>query len=217
MGTFSGTSRKYGDRAVQREGRIDGRLGIPAWEAETLPPFLVEVWQAGNAGIGDLLRKWKRVDAKLHAAWASRFAALTNASNEVTGRSSGLADAERRFSEERSVAPPPTDSRGAWYVVACLVMGLAELPFNEIAFRAAGESEAMTLTITAALAFAVVLGAHWLGIMVRRRQRLAATVLGVAVLAVIGGVAAFRCAHMASQAQSAAAVSNDDGGDFDAR
>lgn len=193
-------ARKYTDKRVDQEGLLDGKCdpSIPPWDAEELPPALREVWQAGNVSIQHIHERWNAADTGLQAAWASAFKSFVHAARAVVLPAQTLARAEGRYEEERQGKAPPTDRRFVWYGAACVALAAAEVPFNEIVFREAGESEILTLVFTVALAGSVIGGAHWAGVMLRRRLPRAAALIASVSLATMGSIAYFRAVHMAS-------------------
>ena len=209
---------KYSDRNVERVGRKDGRLNppIPPWDAAVLPPFLWELVQAGDSDIQLLKQGWSGEDKDLLPEWQVKAHGDARAQTEADRSETALGLAEEAYKEAHGGDPLPTDRRFALYRFANAALALAEIPFNAIVFRSVGESEAMTLVFTAALAISVIGCAHFLGVYLRRlrdrtgkiiRKHAAFAALLVAIpLGVIGSIAWFRAEYLANPKEAVLAA-----------
>lgn len=201
-------SSKYTDRKVERQGREDGRLSppIPHWEADDLPPYLKEIWQAGDAAVQHILEAWKRLDQVLHAKWQAAFLAVVHAGQTLPILKQALSDSEAAYELRHQRKAPSSDMRFTSYGIACVLFAVCEVPFNEIVFRSAGESELLTLVFTVGLAGAVVFCAHWVGVTARSRQIWASLLYAIVGLAAISGVSWLRALHLSGSNHEVAAT-----------
>lgn len=168
--------RRLRDRArARRDGKRDGRLGIPTREEVVHPPALLQIAQRADEAVAELARLWANHDARLHRRAGTTKRELRSAEQDVDAASAAAANAEKRREQvdarwdgfAASASPEGVRISSRMYAVAVVTILIAEFPLNAIAFRLFGEAEVLTWVMTASLAFTLVLCAHGLGTFLR--------------------------------------------------
>ena len=171
-----GRFRRFRDLwRARRDGRRDGRRGIPTSREPSHPPALVQIAQRAHEALAELATSVATDEADTPRAARRRRASAKRRRVRRRRRSPddrrGPAAARLRlvhrqgFPGSRSAGQP-----SAMYVAAIVAIVIAEFPLNAIAFRLFGEAEVLTWVMTASLAVTLVLCAHGLGSFLRQQH-----------------------------------------------
>lgn len=195
----------YSDAHVKGRGRRDGiqAPAIPSWESREQPPFLMEIKQAGDHDIRSLAHRWAEQDERLKADWLKLRRAADRTAAHHAAAEGALDRADARYKAVRKVDPPAGgDHRFLWYWLLLLCLMVFEFPMNAIVFRLFGENEMLTYVATGGLSLALLVGAHYLGVLLReegpadarRRSGMVACVALPAAVALV--IAYFRVVYL---------------------
>jgi hypothetical protein len=169
-----GRFRRFRDLwRARREGRRDGRRGIPTTNEPSPPPALAQIARRADEALAELAKDVATDEARrrdqLETAERDRLDAeldVSTATQLIAARDrSAQADTFIARAEDRG---PRVSKR--LYAVAIVAIVLAEFPLNAIAFRLFGEAEVLTWVMTASLAVTLVLCAHGLGSFLRQQN-----------------------------------------------
>jgi len=192
----------YTDKSAAENGVIDGQAGIPHIDDDELNPYLKQLIEVGHSTLQGGAENYKREDTKLRPNWESAHQAFIHAQEALPHPEAALNHAEAQYETEHKKKAPASDGRFTRYWWAVALLGLGEIALNEIAFRGAHESEAMTLLFTLTLAASVMACSHFVGIKIRSKQFVAAVALSVVAIAVIVSIAWIRAQHLTAVSQS---------------
>jgi hypothetical protein len=170
--------RRLRDRArARRDGKRDGRLGIPTRDEVVHPPALLQIAQRADEAVAELARLWANDDARLGRGAGTMRRELRSAEEDVDAATADVTSAEQRrelvdarwdgFAAHAPSGPVGVRISSRVYAVAIVAILIAEFPLNAIAFRLFGEAEVLTWVMTASLAVTLVLCAHGLGAFLR--------------------------------------------------
>ena len=160
----------YSDFNVKRRGRWDGEKApaIPPWDEPRQPPFLMALKQAGDNDVRILARRWSTIDQSRKGAWLKAHRTLVGSRKPRVQAEEVLERACDAYRQERGVDPPAGgDSRFFVHNLLMFLLFVFEFPMNAIVFRLFGENEIFTYVATAAIALSLLIGAHYLGTLLR--------------------------------------------------
>lgn len=192
---------RYSHWDAARNGRNDGRAGVPTDEQEKQPPYIMQLKNYAEENIARLTQRWKRQDEKFLAQYCmSRQEAdtledyLIKAKGDLEISSTDEKDAHEEYVKHFHLAE-------MWYWILVIGIAIFELPLNSVVFQLFGENQTFTLLTAISLALILPLCAHFLGGflkqgIVREGKFSTHTVMTIAMilipLAVLGGVAYLR-------------------------
>ncbi|MBN9659204.1 MAG: hypothetical protein J0H49_13545 [Acidobacteria bacterium] len=155
----------YGTFNIKRQGRIDGKLGIPPWHSEQQPDFLRELYHLTQTTLESLVERWHHLDRTLKGAWVNATLRQQQAEKELVEAAEREEQAQRRHDEihGRRLAVPDSRSRAFFYWLAVAVILICEFPLNAVVFQQLGVSYYETWLMTGGIAIAMVACAHFLG------------------------------------------------------
>jgi hypothetical protein len=168
-----GRFRRFRDLwRARRDGRRDGRRGIPTSHEPSQPPALVQIARRADEALAELAKGVAADEASRHAQLDVAERERRDAEFDVDLASQTIARQDHRQDGDSFTAKTADDlgprvSRRT-YVAAIVAIVIAEFPLNAIAFRLFGEAEVLTWVMTASLAITLVLCAHGLGSFLRQ-------------------------------------------------
>jgi hypothetical protein len=168
-----GRFRRFRDLwRARRDGRRDGRRGIPTAHEPSPPPALAQIAHRAHEALADLARFVATDEARRHAQLDTAELDRRDAEIDVDVAARRIATHDQRRNPDTFTAMQTEDrgprvSRRA-YIAAIVAIVIAEFPLNAIAFRLFGEAEVLTWVMTASLAVTLVLCAHGLGSFLRQ-------------------------------------------------
>jgi hypothetical protein len=166
-----GRFRRFRDLwRARRDGRRDGRRGIPTSREPSQPPALVQIAHRAHEALAELAKSVAVDEATRHAQLEAAERERRDAEFDVDVASQAVA---KRDNPGDSFTAKAAEDRGPrvnrrTYVAAIVAIVIAEFPLNAIAFRLFGEAEVLTWVMTASLAVTLVLCAHGLGSFLRQ-------------------------------------------------
>jgi hypothetical protein len=204
----------YSDWAVRGRGRKDGNAQppIPAWNAESLPPFLRMLCQAGNQDLRALAKDWHDEDRRFKTDWALAGRAFDSAQKAAGDADDEAQHALDHYEKTHGHRLVVTLSRWRYGLLVALLC-LFEFPLNALVFRGFGESELFTWLMAFGFGVCLTLCAHYLGKFLREQRT--ALRLGLSALlvvlpcAAIIGVATLRANYLTQKAGASSAWSPD--------
>ena len=159
----------FNRKTVGEAGKRDGEAApaIPPWRAQTLPPFLRELWRAGQMDAQLLAKKWTQEDKELKDTWRKKRKKREQVEKRRQRAKEKRERSRARYEEKHGVPAPDTMPGRKAYVALLIAWLIAELPINGIAFQLFGES--LVFAVVGALLVAMVLlpSAHYLGKLLR--------------------------------------------------
>jgi len=159
---------RYTKWGAKCQGKKDGKKNIPKWESAEQPSYLMELKQLGDAAVRDLINKWSKEDEKLKKKWAECEKEKNEALEAHEKAKNEYHAVEERYKKAHGITPigikPPGFVR---YYLLIAILFICEFPMNSVVFRLFREAEIMTYIVTAGLAIALLMCAHYLGIRLR--------------------------------------------------
>ncbi len=168
-----GRFRRFRDLwRARRDGRRDGRRGIPTSREPSHPPALVQIAHRAHEALAELANAVVGDEARRHSQLDAAELQRRDAEFDVDAAAKRLPVRDGAAAPDSFTAKPAGD-RGPrigrlTYAVAIVAIVIAEFPLNAIAFRLFGEAEVLTWVMTASLAVTLVLCAHGLGSFLRQ-------------------------------------------------
>jgi hypothetical protein len=183
---------------AKRNGRLDGKKGIPADDQEEHSPYEQTLIKEGDAAIHYVFEAWLHKDRKLKQHYCGAMTTLDNVLDRVKDMEPGHEDKRQHHVEyKRKWDKMHTVSKGYW--VLFVFMAICEFPMNSVVFDILGEAKWLTYLLAAGLGVIIPLAAHFMGIKLRRESPLKhpkgaikAFFLMLSVAAVLVGVAHLR-------------------------
>ena len=161
---------------VRREGRRDGRQGIPSQNDPTSSVWL-RIKQSGDEGVQFIAAAWREVNRGLRGRWHQLEHKAHELRKQIAHRSKLVEKAEKHLDQRENALEkktsaleegPVRDRLGPTiYRSALALIFIGEFPLNAVAFRIFGEPDYLTYIMTTALAVAFIVGAHTLGVQLR--------------------------------------------------
>ena len=200
---------RYSSCGAKRQGKLDGKRNIPAWEAPDQPPYVLELVEAAEHNIRLLTEEWHARDKALAKKMEEAEKLKDSSKNEVDEAQRNFDNVSKEY-EDQYGSPPPvgTNVRIVLYWAFLIFLCIFEFPMNAIVFRIFEEAEVFTYVVTAAIAIALVGCAHFLGLFLREgrwdKTRIVFTiVLIIAPMLVIRAVAWFRQLYLSRVSEEA--------------
>lgn len=183
---------------AKRNGRLDGKKGIPADEQEEHTPYEQTLIKEGDSAIHYVMEGWLHKDRSLKQQYCGALTTLENLVEGIRAMEPGHEDMRTRRDQQRDrMDKMHTVSKGYW--VLFLFMAICEFPMNSVVFDILGEAKWLTYLLAAGLGVIIPLAAHFMGIKLRRESPLKhpkgaikAIFLMLSVTAVLVGVAYLR-------------------------
>lgn len=192
---------RYSHWDAARNGRNDGRVGVPGGEQEKQPPYIMQLKNFAEENIARLAQRWKREDEKLLAQYcrSQQEAETLEEYRNKAGDDLITADGDEKEAHEEYVKHFHLPK--VWYWILVVSIGIFELPLNSVVFQLFGENQVFTVMTAISLALILPFCAHFLGGflkqgILREDKFTTHTVLTIAMilvpLTVLGGVAYLR-------------------------
>jgi hypothetical protein len=166
-----GRFRRFRDtHRASRDGRRDGRRGIPTVHEPSPPPALASLAHRAHEALADLAASVAEREQRRHVQRDAAARARSDAELDVDASARRIAASEAAGPSE-TLAPDRGPRLGRRvYALAIVAIVIAEFPLNAVAFRLFGEAEVLTWVMTASLAVTLVLCAHGLGSFLRQQN-----------------------------------------------
>ena len=181
-------------RDARRRGILDGSRPIPHWDDPDNSEYEWGLKQEGDNWVRTVAQEWSRADKRLVSSWQRAKTSLASAEKEKGTCETRLNDARSSYTDKHGCDPDHVAQPRPvlhWCFIVLLFIG--ELPLNAVALRLLALPEALTYVVTLGLAFSLVGGAYYLGVLLKDghnndRTRIVLTT-GLLFLSMLGVVA----------------------------
>lgn len=205
--------KTYSQFTVKRQGKKDGRNfawkiwpftkrakdPTPKIDEEDFPFYENEIFEVGESTMHQISKRWMEIDHKLKAdyciALSAQIDAEKNYLKEIEESDTAGKDLEPFKQQYQSLATPAISHK--WMYAWLIMIGIAELPLNSVAFQILGASRLETYVMTLIIGIILPIAAHFFGQSLRQDRHslkdiIIMVVAPLVVIGLIGAISLFR-------------------------
>lgn len=177
--------------SAARNGTADGRRCIPHWDDPQSAEYERELRKKAAGWVQAVKDDWSRIDASLCGSWLQARQAVHRAGDQVRTCSNRLKDARQAYMDKYGADPDHvTQPRHVFYTVLMVLLFVGELPLNATSLRLLHVPDYVTYIVTLGLAISLLVGAHFLGTLIKegdfRDYRKLGVTLLICLVAIVG-------------------------------
>jgi predicted nucleic acid-binding Zn-ribbon protein len=165
------------------------------------PEYELKIAKLYNSGIKEIIRKWEEKDKKLKSEYCSALIRKKEAEELLNELDKEYEEYKQEYknleTQKRKCVPPPKEPKW-WYRLCLILIGLFEVPFNAIAFRAFREAEIFNYAIAILIGLGLVISGHFVGKKIKEKELLEAFLWSLIPLLALLGISYMRKEYLMS-------------------
>ena len=154
---------RYTHWDAARNGKKDGKLGIPHIDQKEQPPYIMQLKNVSAEIITRLAQNWKREDERFLAQYCMTAQEIETIKTYLAKSREDSRDAEQDEEDSFEEYVKHFHFAGVWYWAFVIGIALLEVPLNSVVFQIFGEDKTFTLLTALGLAIILPFCAHFLG------------------------------------------------------